>query len=89
MESWGSKAMWAFKEVLTVYEQTRDPAMASDHLAINLGRIGGRPAERRWRRPRRLFACAGSDRKHPISPDARAAERASTEACQAYHPDCG
>ena len=80
--AWGPSAKWAFDEVLAVYAELRDPAKTSGHLSVNFGAhwrkaIGAALAEGQ------ATVCLGS-----AMPDARAAARVSTEACQEFHPDC-
>ena len=80
--AWGPSAKWAFDEVLAVYAELRDPAKTSGHLSVNFGAhwrkaIGAALAEGQ------ATVCLSS-----ALPDARAAARVSTEACQEFHPDC-
>ena len=80
--AWGPSAVWAFEEVVAVYAEIRDPAQSSGHLAVNFGA--------HWRKAIGA-ALAGGQAAVCLSsamPDARATERASTEASQEFHPDC-
>ena len=73
--------MWAFEEVVAVYAEIRDPTQSSGHLAVNFGA--------HWRKAIGA-ALAGGHASLCLSsamPDARAIERACTEASQEFHPD--
>ena len=79
--AWGPSAVWAFEEVVAVHAEIRDPTQASGHLAVNFGA--------HWRKAIGA-ALAGGQAAVCLSsamPDARAIERASTEASQEFHPD--
>ena len=79
--AWGPSAVWAFEEAVAVYAEIRDPAQLSGHLAVNFGA--------HWRKAIGA-ALAGGQAAVCLSsamPDARAIERASTEASQEFHPD--
>ena len=80
--AWGPSSVWAFEEVLAVYAEIRDPTKTSGHLAVNFGA--------HWRK---VIGAALADGAASVClssamPDARVAERVSTEASQEFHPDC-
>ena len=65
-----------------MYAEIRDPTKISGHLAVNVGA--------HWRKAIGA-ALAGGQASVCLSsatPDARVAERVSTEASQEFHPDC-
>ena len=81
--AWGPSARWAFEQVCAVYAELRAPGQSGGQLAVNFG-VHWRNAIAAALAQGQATVCTRS-----VRPGARAAERASTEACQEFHPDIG